>query len=139
MARSQRIAVDTSILLAILFKEPDYLELARVLRINECLISAASLLEAHMVITNRYGESAAIDLDSLIDRVELKIIPVDLTKLTIARRASSKFGRGKHPAKLNFGDCFAYALALAYQIPLAFKGDDFSKTDVLVFKLAGVK
>jgi ribonuclease VapC len=96
------------------------------------LISAASLLEASIVIESRYGIEAGDDLDQMVKQLGLEIEPVTVVQVAIARYAYRTYGEGKHPAALNFGDCFAYALAKDTGEPLLFKGDDFSRTDITV-------
>ncbi|MDX1541461.1 MAG: type II toxin-antitoxin system VapC family toxin, partial [Geminicoccaceae bacterium] len=123
--------VDTSALVAILRKEPEgdvFLEL-----INDadiCRISAATLLESVIVIDNRVSVAAGRELDLLIFRAGIVIEPVTEAQVAIARQAYLAFGRGNHPASLNFGNCFAYALSMDRGEPLLFKGNDFSQTDV---------
>ena len=95
-------------------------------------ISTATLLEASMVFETRAGEAGAGELDSLITDLELEISPFSLAQSVIAREAFRRFGKGRHPARLNFGDCMAYALAKDRSKPLLFKGDDFAKTDIEV-------
>ena len=94
------------------------------------LISAANLLEAGIVIDNQAGPSAGRRLDAFIERAGIGIEPVTEEQVRIARQAYLDFGRGNHPAALNFGDCFAYALAKATGEALLFKGEDFTRTDI---------
>ena len=93
-------------------------------------MSVANVLEASIVVERRGGDTAARDLDALLERAEVELVPVTVEHLDEARRAWRRFGRGNHPAALNFGDCFAYALAKATGEPLLFKGADFSRTDI---------
>ena len=93
-------------------------------------MSVANLIETSLVIESRFGAEGSRDLDLLVERARIELVPVDLEQLRIARRAFSRFGKGRHPAALNFGDCFAYALARSLGEPLLFKGDDFAKTDL---------
>ena len=93
-------------------------------------MSAANLLEAAIVADNQTDPRAGRQLDALVANFRLRIEPVTEEQVRIARQAYVDFGRGNHPAKLNFGDCFAYALAKATGEPLLFKGDDFGHTDV---------
>ena len=83
-----------------------------------------------MVIESRKGEAGARELDLLLYRTRIEVIPVDEDQAEIGRLAWRRFGRGRHPAALNYGDCFAYALARTRQLPLLFQGDDFSRTDI---------
>ncbi len=93
-------------------------------------MSVANVLEASIALERRGGATAADDLDALLERAEIKLVPVTVEHLEAARRAWRRFGKGNHPAALNFGDCFAYALARTTGEPLLFKGGDFSQTDI---------
>jgi ribonuclease VapC len=125
------MVVDSSALVAILRKEPEAARFTRaILRDSVRLISAANLLEAGIVIDNQAGLSAGRRLDAFVERAGIDIEPVTEAQVRIARQAYVDFGHGNHPAGLNFGDCFAYALAKATGEPLLFKGDDFERTDV---------
>ena len=94
------------------------------------LISAATVLEAAMALETRLGEPGGGELDLWLLRAGVEIVAVDAIHADQARRAWRRFGKGRHPAGLNFGDCFSYALAALTQEPLLFKGNDFSKTDI---------
>lgn len=125
--------IDTSVLLAILGDEPERERLARAIDGDPVrLISAATLFEASIVALARYGEDGVDDLDLLLTRIEADIRPFAREDITAARGAYSHYGRGRHPAGLNFGDCFAYALSRVTSQPLLFKGADFPRTDVEV-------
>jgi ribonuclease VapC len=87
-------------------------------------------LEAPIVIESRKGEAGGRELDLLIYRAAIEIVAVDQDQAEIARLAWRRFGKGRHPAGLNYGDCFAYALAKSRRLPLLFQGDDFSQTDI---------
>ena len=100
---------------------------------SKCYMSAASLLEAAIVIGLRYGQEGDQDLDNFVQEAQIEVYPVTEAQITIARQAFRRYGKGKHPAKLNFGDCFAYALARTLNEPLLFKGNDFSQTDIEVY------
>ena len=93
-------------------------------------MSVANVLEAAIALARRGGEAAADDLDTLLERAEIELVPVTVEHLEAARRAWRRFGKGNHPAALNFGDCFAYALARTTGEPLLFKGNDFVQTDI---------
>ena len=95
------------------------------------LLSAANLLETSIVIESRKGEAGGRELDLLLFRAAIEVVPVDFDQAEIARVAWRRFGEGRHPAGLNYGDCFAYALAKARGLPLLFQGDDFSQTDIV--------
>ena len=123
--------VDTSAILAILFHEDDAARYARAITAaSPCRMSVATLLETTIVLESRGGEAARRELDTLLVSARVELVPVTLDHAERARRAWRRFGKGNHPAGLNFGDCFAYALADARQEPLLFKGDDFTRTDV---------
>jgi len=95
-------------------------------------MSAVSLQEAGVVIAGRFGDAAGWEpLDALLDRLEMEIVAHDAALARIAREAFLRFGKGPHPARLNFGDCAAYAPAANNGVPLLFKGEDFSKTDIM--------
>lgn len=125
------MVVDTSALLAIALDEPERQSFIDTIeRDSTRLISAASVLEAGIVIESRAGTEAGDDLDQLIRQLGLEIEPVSAAQVDIARHAYRIYGKGKHPAGLNFGDCFAYALAKDTGEPLLFKGKDFPQTDI---------
>ena len=125
------MVVDSSALLAILLNEPDAEPIRRAFdRDDVRLLSAATLLEVSMVIESRKGESGGRDLDLLISKSKIEVIPVDESQVDEARRAWRRFGRGRHPAGLDYGDLFSYALARTTGQPLLFKGNDFARTDV---------
>jgi ribonuclease VapC len=96
------------------------------------MLSAANLVEVGIVMEARRGDDGARDLDLLLAKLRVEIVPVTARQAEIARKAFRRYGRGRHDAKLNFGDCFAYALAKDTSVPLLFKGDDVGKTDVKV-------
>jgi ribonuclease VapC len=98
-------------------------------RASPRLLSAANLLEASIVIDSRKGETAGRELDLLIYRANIEIVAVDQDQAEIARIAWRRFGKGRHPAALNYGDCFAYALTKSQRLPLLYLGHDFSQTD----------
>jgi ribonuclease VapC len=129
--------VDTSALLAVLFKESEAEDFARAIAGAEVpRMSAANLLEAVIVADNQTDARIGRQLDALVANFRLKIEPVTEAQVRIARQAYVDFGRGNHPANLNFGDCFAYALAKATGEPLLFKGDDFAHTDIRPYRSA---
>jgi ribonuclease VapC len=125
--------VDTSALLAILLKEPEA-QLLDVVIANsvDCKMSAANFLEAALVLTARGGEAGAMDLDLLVARCGIQVVPFTEAQSRMARLAFARYGKGRHPAQLNFGDCMAYALAKDTGEELLFKGADFALTDVAV-------
>jgi len=125
--------IDTSALVAILDQEPEADRIARAIAAaSDRMLSAANLVEAGMVMQARRGDEGLRDLDLLLAKLKIEIIPFTAKQAEIARKAFRRYGRGRHGAKLNFGDCFAYALANDEQAPLLFKGDDFGQTDVTV-------
>jgi ribonuclease VapC len=99
-------------------------------RASPRLLSVANLLEATIVIETRKGEPGGRDLDLLLYRAQIELVEVDQDQAEIARAAWRRFGKGRHPAALNYGDCFAYALAKSRHAPLLFVGDDFAQTDI---------
>ena len=126
------MVVDTSALLAVLFMEPEAERFTRaMIAADSRLISAASYLEAAIIVDARRGPEAGRDLDEFVDRIGLSLEPVTRDQVRIARQAYGRYGRGNHPAGLNFGDCFAFALAVASGQPLLFKGADFAHTDLV--------
>jgi ribonuclease VapC len=125
------MVVDTSALIAILLDEPEGTAFASAIDADpEPKVSAVTRVEAMMVyLGRRSGEPAAIV--DLIDILGLKMMDVDRAQSDRALDAFVRFGKGRHPARLNFGDCFSYALAATLKEPLLFKGDDFLKTDIV--------
>lgn len=123
--------VDTSALLAILFFEADARRYAEALNAADvCRVSAANLVEASIVVDMRGSTAGSRQLDGLMRLYEFVIEPVTEEQAHIARQAYADFGKGRHKAGLNFGDCFAYALSRVTGEPLLFKGGDFRLTDV---------
>ena len=123
--------IDTSALLAIVFDEPDDPELLRlVAEAPARLMSSANALEAWIVADRHDNPAKAPALDELIETLGIDLEPVTVQQARIARQAYRTYGKGKHPAGLNYGDAFAYALAKATGQALLFKGDDFSQTDI---------
>ena len=124
--------VDSSVLLAVLNREPDadgYQ--AAILNAVPCRMSVASVLEVSIVVESRGGTEAGDELEAYLEQAGIEPMPVTIEQLAAARRAWRRFGKGRHPAALNFGDCFAYALAQVTGEPLLYKGEDFVRTDVL--------
>ena len=127
--------VDTSVLIAVLKEESDAPRFLRALTISAepKRMSAANFLEAAIVVDANRNPLLSRRFDDLIVQTEIRAGPVTLEQADIARAAYRDFGKGsRHPAALNFGDCFAYALAKSMREPLLFKGDDFSHTDVAI-------
>ena len=124
--------VDSSALLAIILGEPDAAAYGHALAdARRCRMSAANWLEAAMVVDGRADPVLAQRFTDLIEASEIELVALTPQHAEVARNAWRRFGRGKHPARLNFGDCMAYALALSAREPLLFKGNDFSHTDVV--------
>lgn len=125
------MVIDTSALVAILQNEPERR------RFNEAIeaaaarvLSVATYVEISIVMESRFGAEGVRDLDLLLEKAEIRLVAVDAEQGRIAREAFRRFGKGRHPAGLNFGDCFSYALAMQLDEPLLFRGNDFSKTDI---------
>lgn len=125
------MVIDTSALIAILTAEPEAVQLAEAIEAESTrLVSAASLLETAIVIEARHGTAGGKNLDELIKTAQISIEPVTAVQIIVARQAYRTYGKGRHPARLNFGDCFAYALSKVSGEPLLFKGEDFNQTDL---------
>jgi ribonuclease VapC len=125
------MVIDTSVLVAVLCDESDAPLFEAAIEADATrLISAATLLETAIVIEARFGEDGGRELDLLIHKAQIEIAPFDQEQAEIAREAYRTYGRGRHPAALNYGDCFAYALSAVRGEPLLYKGDDFAKTNV---------
>lgn len=124
------IVADTSALIAVVLGEPDAERFLATLSAEVVALSAVSLTEASIVAEARQGPDAARDLALLVEGVVDQILPADEIHAHAAVAAWRRFGKGRHPAGLNFGDCFAYAAASLTGAPLLFKGDDFTQTDL---------
>lgn len=123
--------IDTSAIVAIALDEADAPALEAAIANDAVrLISTATLLEATIVLETRLGEAAGTELDWWFARAGVDIVAVDEAQAEFARRGWRQFGKGRHPAGLNYGDCFSYALAKVTGEPLLFKGNDFSQTDI---------
>ncbi len=130
------MVIDTSALIAILQDEPERRVLNEAIEAAEsCAMSTGSFLETSMVIESRYGPDGTRDLDLFISKARITLASVDADQAYVARDAFRRYGKGRHPAGLNFGDCFAYALAKMLDEPLLFKGNDFVLTDIAVYPL----
>jgi ribonuclease VapC len=127
------MVVDTSAIMAILRQEPDASAYAQLIETaNVRLISAVSVLESGILAISRKGDQGARELDSFLIAAELEVVPFESEQAAVARDAFRRFGKGRHAANLNFGNCAAYALAATHAEPLLFKGNDFSATDLHV-------
>ncbi len=125
------MVIDTSALVAILLEEPEAKQFARAIAADpQRFICTFTVLEAGIVIEARKGESGARELDLLLHRAEIEMVSLTSEQVEIARSAWRIYGKGRHPAGLNIGDCCSYALAKSLDEPLLFKGGDFSQTDI---------
>jgi ribonuclease VapC len=125
------VILDTSALIAILYDEPERVEFARLIHDAEsCRISVANFVELSMVVESQIGLEAGRQVDMLFRRTGIVIEPVTVEHGHLARQAFLDYGKGRHKAGLNFGDCFSYALSKVTGEPLLFKGKDFSQTDI---------
>ena len=125
------MVVDSSVLIAVLLLEPDAEQLLnQLIDADELYLSAVSLVESAMVIEYKKGKSGADKLDELLAELTPTIVEFDLQQAELARMAWREYGKGRHPTKLNFGDCCSYALAKHLNQSLLFKGNDFSQTDI---------
>ncbi|HEY5348507.1 MAG TPA: type II toxin-antitoxin system VapC family toxin [Candidatus Lustribacter sp.] len=125
------MVIDSSALVAILSDEPERRGFAEAIERDATrLVSAVSIVETSLVLQSRYGEDAVDDLDLLLLKVAARVVSFSAEDIGGVRAAYHRFGKGRHAASLNFGDCFSYALAVSTGEPLLFKGEDFSRTDV---------
>lgn len=124
------IVLDTSALVAVLSGEPERASFNATIAAEVCCLSAATHLEASIVIASRYGPAGRHDLSLYLHEAAVEVVAVDRDQADVALRAWTTYGKGRHPAALNFGDLFSYALAKVRGAPLLFKGDDFARTDV---------
>ena len=126
------MVVDSSALIAVLLAEPEQSEFARILAKSDVTyMSNANVLESIQVAVGKLGEIGRNHLEILIAESQISVVGFDKQQLAHAIDAFMRFGRGRgHPAKLNFGDCMAYALAKSLDAPLLYKGNDFAQTDI---------
>ena len=125
------MVIDTSAIVAILRSEPEAAALEEAVVANQIrLVPATCVLEARMELVSRRGEHALAEIDLWLARIEADIVPVDADLVNVATQAWLTYGKGRHPAALNFADCFSYALAKRADEPLLFIGKDFSQTDI---------
>jgi ribonuclease VapC len=126
------MVIDTSAVLAILQNEPERRAINEAVEAADTrAMSVTALVECSIILESRYGPDAVRDLDLYIAKAQVALIPVDAEQAHLARDAFRKYGKGRHRAGLNFGDCFSYALARSLAEPLLFKGDDFAQTDLV--------
>jgi ribonuclease VapC len=130
------MVLDTSAILALLFNEPEADDIEVAIDADPVrLLSAAAYLETAIVVHARLGDAGNRELDLLIHKCSIDIVTVTTEQADIGLDAWRRFGKGRHEAALNFGDCFSYALAATSGEPLLFKGHDFAKTDVARVRL----
>ncbi len=130
------MVIDTSAILAILQREPERRGFLEAIEASDSMrMSIASFVESSIVIESRYGAEGLRDLDRFISRASIELVPVDREQGQVARSAFSRFGKGRHRAGLNYGDCFSYAAAIVLGQALLCKGDDFIHTDVPVLDI----
>ena len=123
--------IDTSALVAVLQDELERGALtSAILTAPRCQLSAATLVEAGIVMQGRHGDDGAGRLDVPLSQIRVEVVPLTAAHAALARRAFRRYGKGRHPAALNYGDCLSYALVAALDEPLLFVGADFEQTDV---------
>lgn len=125
------MVVDSSALLAICLEEPERAEFtAAIMSVDDARMGAPNFIETLMVIEGRHGDPGGRELDRIAANLGLTIVPFDVSHIAAAREGFRRFGKGRHRAALNFGDCCAYGLAKTLDMPLLFKGNDFMLTDI---------
>jgi ribonuclease VapC len=125
------MVIDSSAIVAIFLNEPEWPLLhSQILAAEVRLISAVSIVETGIVLESRLGTAAVRDLDRYLDGLRIGVVPVDRNLARTALAAWRKYGKGRHPARLNLGDCFSYALSRSSGEPLLAKGEDFARTDL---------
>jgi ribonuclease VapC len=124
------IALDTSAIVAIALAETEARPFAEIIGSESCLIGWPTVLESHMVLQEVPFRRGLAVLDLVLSAPRLRVVSFDRQICDVARAAFDRFGRGRHRAKLNFGDCMSYAVAKFHDVPLLFKGDDFPLTDL---------
>jgi ribonuclease VapC len=126
------MVIDSSALVAIILEEPDAsIYLSAIANTSTAMLSTATFVETSLVLLRRRKHDALTVLDIVISQLKIETVPVDHEQGLLAREAFLRFGKGRHKAGLNFGDCFSYALAKQTGEPILFKGNDFSKTDIV--------
>lgn len=125
------IVIDTSVVVAVIKAEPEAKRFADVMAATRCQMSAFSVFETETVIGTLGGPLAVPDVRKLLGAFRVEIVPFDDRLAMMATNARLRFGKGIHPARLNLGDCAAYALAASLEVPLLYKGDDFALTDIV--------
>lgn len=123
--------LDTSALLSLVFREPGYERILTTIASAEWIgMGAPTLAETGIVLSARLGEEARPTLALLIEHLDLHVVPFEAAHARAAREAFERYGRGRHPAALNYGDCLTYAVAKVAGLPLLFVGNDFAQTDL---------
>ena len=122
--------LDSSALMAIILREPEADIFSDTMLASDVSMSAANWVEAAMIVDSNKDPVLRVRFEELISLLRVKILPVSIDIAQAARRAHQRYGRGQHPARLNYGDCFAYATAAVTGEPLLFKGRDFLQTDI---------
>jgi len=131
------MVIDSSAIVAILLVEADRERFTNlILEAETRAISAANVLGSGIVLESRRGEAAGHEFDLFLNQAGVDVVPVDAEQIEIARMAWRRYGKGRHPAALNFGDCFAYALAKVLDEPLLSKGTDFARTDIQCVRIS---
>ena len=126
------MVIDTSVLVALFLSEPGHEALTDIIdEASEAYVSVVSRIELVSVLCGKRHQAAPELVADFIDGLNLEHVPVSIEQMNLAVEALLRFGKGRHPAKLNLGDCFAYALAKSRRLPLLFKGDDFARTDIV--------
>ncbi len=123
------IVIDTSAIVSVMLKEPGHERIADLIAESDCKISPATVLETTMVMSRTIADPRS-DIAEYLKETAIELVPTDSTQADIAQDAFMKFGKGRHPARLNFGDCFSYAAAKALNAPLLYTGGGFAKTDI---------
>ena len=126
------MVVDTSALVAIILEEPGHDSLGRKILESEAVMAAPNVLEAHMVLAKFLGPDVGLVLKTQLAELGITVIPFTSIHAVAASEAFERYGKGRHPASLNFGDCMAYALAKVAGAPILFTGNDFTRTDILL-------
>jgi ribonuclease VapC len=126
------VIVDSSALVAMMLSDPESQRIKTAIANASCRLAAPTYLESSMVLISRVGLDEARGLDLVVMHLDIEVVPFTLSQASLARDAFHRFGKGRHPAQLNFGDCIAYALAKETGEELLFKGTDFGLTDIAV-------
>ena len=125
------MVLDSSVLVQLIFAEPGHAEtIERLLQAEVRLVGSPTLVEVGLVVGNRLGLERLYLLDELLKRLDVSVIPFEAIHAREALVAFRRYGKGRHPAALNFGDCLSYAVAKVAGLPLAYVGDDFAQTDL---------